>query len=58
MKHIVVDWMGNTMYGGKTFESFEDARGYIDEMSMHELEAERDGYCEDMYAVPVGGSSE
>jgi hypothetical protein len=29
MKYIIKDWMGNTCFKGKTFDSFEDAWGFI-----------------------------
>lgn len=55
MKYIVVDWMGNVMFKGEEFNSFEDARDAIDEEAsvMFETEEERDAYCEDMYAIPA-----
>jgi hypothetical protein len=29
MKFIIKDWMNNTCFEGKTFDSFEDAWGFI-----------------------------
>ncbi len=28
-KYVIKDWMGNTLFGGKLFSSFEDGWGYI-----------------------------
>lgn len=47
MTYIIQDWMGNTLFGGKTFESFEDGWGFIYETDSN-LE-EDDHYYDDYF---------
>lgn len=47
-----VDWSGKIMFGGKTFNTFGDARAAIAETAkqLYATEAEREAYEEDVYA--------
>ena len=60
MKYIIEDWMGQHVYGDKTFDTFEDARAFIDEIATQEAttslgfdESIYQGVCEDLYAEEV-----
>jgi len=49
----VEDWTGKVMYNGRTFDSFDDARSYIDQQaeSMGLSGDEAEEYAGEMYAV-------
>jgi hypothetical protein len=48
MKYVIEDWAGNTCFGGKTFESFNEAWGFLYEkfegLSHNEFGAEMGEY--------------
>lgn len=50
---VIEDWMGRHLFTDKTFESFEDARGFISDYADGEAggdENEYNGICDDLYA--------
>jgi hypothetical protein len=57
--YVIEDWMGHRKFPDKTFDSFQEARGFISDWAEEhkegntEAERERDynGICEDFYAV-------
>lgn len=59
--YVIEDWMGKRKFLDKTFDSFQEARGFISDWANEhkegstEEERERDynGICEDLYAVRV-----
>lgn len=44
---IIKDWMGNILFGGKEFKSFEDGWGYI-----YENVADEDNAYDDYFVEP------
>jgi hypothetical protein len=50
---IIKTWMGRHVFTDRTFDSFEEARGFISEYAdvVAENEDEYNGICEDLYAV-------
>lgn len=65
---IIEDWMSNHVYRDKTFNSFEEARAFIDEVAQEYAYAEAEktgdyseetieelenGICDDLYAIEV-----
>lgn len=55
-KFIIKDWINNTCFFGKTFDSFEDAWEYIYEKDPNEKEDEY--YYDDYYVEEVKGKSD
>jgi hypothetical protein len=60
----IVDWTSKVMFDDKRFDSFEEARAFIDIKAVEyapeiaiqlgvSIEEAEDGYCEDMYAEEV-----
>ena len=48
-KFIIQDWMGNVLFDGKTFESFEDGWGFIYETDPNTEEDEH--HYDDYYVI-------
>lgn len=69
--YIIEDWMSQHVYKDKTFDSFEDARGFISEVATQAADNEigyhrmgnddwedvYNGICEDLYAIEVEENS-
>lgn len=50
MKFHIIDWMSNVLFGGKTFDSFDEAWGFIYEQFPDEEE------FDDYYVVQAGNT--
>lgn len=52
---IIETWMGRRVFDDKSFDSFDEARGFITEHADQAAknEEEFDGICADLYAVEV-----
>jgi hypothetical protein len=54
---IIETWMGRHVFTDQTFETFEEARGFISDYAETEAGDDEDTYngiCEDLYAVQAG----
>lgn len=52
---IIQDWMSQRVFDDKSFDSFDEARGFITEHANETSTSERefDGICEDLYAIEM-----
>lgn len=58
MNYIITDWIGKRVYADKTFESYQDARDYIERQADNYAtdengivdEDKRQGFVEELYA--------
>lgn len=51
MKYIIKDWAGNTLFKGKTFDTYEDGWNFIYENVKEEVEG--DGTYDDYRVEPL-----